>query len=139
MCLAISYKDSYPGEKGYKVLKKDERSYFTGLCGYPRMQISRTRYADARPTGAYSGILGGEGFDGFIYPFGFHILTSLEDARKLKRAEEKRNPIVKFVICEVAFKEQVAYGAVKWHYTGNKSFATDTVVARKCKIIKEVE
>jgi len=132
MCLAIDNKRKSGKKTGYKLLTKDkEGNYFTGIAGYPRIKLGK---------------LGGELVedpnildvdDGlFAYPTGFHIFISKESAiRVLKACFLKQRGCLH--ICKVIFTDEVAYGRVHWTRMGVRGF--DTVVARKCAVIKELE
>lgn len=132
MCLAIKYKAEYSSRKGYKLLHKREGKYYTGMCDYPKVRILKSRYVrDLNHTDIKG--------DGFYYSPGFHICVSLEQAYYLKAAQERYHANSSLVICEVVFREQVAYGKVNWHYTGVETFGCKTVVAKECRIVREVQ
>ena len=147
MCLAKKEEKNYAGRVGYKVLlkrSKDSFVYHTGLCNYPDVPLTvgvwtRDPRADGIPT-----IWGGSGTGprrvSFRYPHGFHTLLNLKDTIKLKILEEAAYPYSKSTlhICKVAFRKQVANGAVRWSIGMNKPFTTRTVVSQEIKILNEV-
>jgi len=126
MCLARRFKRSYDGNVGYKVVFKEDGHYRTGITpiGEEVRLFKRKFTKDTREEPL---LLNNQ--SGKTYPAGFHIFTKLEGARKLRLNGK--------VICKVKFRQQVAFGSVRWSFWDDQWY-TPTVVARECRILSEV-
>lgn len=130
MCLHIKYERKSGRKTGYKLLYQEEwGSLITGYCDAKAVYIRKTGYTtDPNHGNLWS--------NHFSYPAGFHTFLTKRSAEKIQRLENFENN--ELVLCKVAFKDEVAYGRVKWYFHGEKDFLTSTVVARKCKVLHEV-
>lgn len=136
MCLAVKYDRVFKGNTGWKLLRKRERGYYTGICEAKCRKISDSEFTD----------MGGcinshfHASDGTPYPTGSHIFTKRLDAEKVRKLCFSPRSQHNLVLRKVAFKEQVAYGEVDWYSDacthGYSQYLTTTVVvAKKCRVL----
>ncbi len=131
MCLSTKYKKKSGRKTGYKLLYRthdDSGDLETGQCGAGRVVISRKSFTtDPKSDTSLTRP---------IYPMGFHIFLSRKSAERVRMETGAST-----VLCKVRFKDEVAYGKVRWHCHQpfcSVVFHTSAVVARKCKIIEVI-
>lgn len=129
MCLRIVHDGKSNRKTGYKLLyPRTHGGFETGCVGVGKVQVGTERYI----TDPNTDPIVGYDPDGIRYPAGFHIFLSREVAKKVQRLIRSRP-----TLCKVRFKDEVAYGKVRWYFRekGCKPFYASTVVARRCMIV----
>jgi len=121
MCLAIKYDRKFKGNRGWKLLAKQNGTYQTGMLYVSVIQIGKD-WADAGEERIESNNLMSPSFH---YPAGFHIFTRKRDALRIWKHFPNLH------LCKVQFKGQEVYGEVAWTW----GYPTTTVVAKYCKLI----
>ena len=127
MCLAVKYNRASGRKTGYKILRKQDGDYFSGMCGASTVKINRhpLEYTeDPNKANIIYCLYSDEN-----YRSGFHIFANLEEARKIWHYLGTN-----LAICKVAFKDEVAFGEVHW----SLHIIAATIIAQKCKVISEV-
>ena len=137
MCLAVTYAIKSNENHGYKILEKVGNKYFTGISNARLVEIPTTKYARTpkklNPTHF-------TGYSKSKYEQAFHICTRKEEALTILPLEKANTNMRDLVVCEVIYAEEVAFGETHWHFLEDPARRryTETVVARKCRVIQEV-
>ena len=130
MCLAVKYKTKFNGNKGWKLLfKTTGKGYATGLCGAKIIRLNKREFTGLCEAGIPTLYTEETGFyhTKEAYQGAYHIFTRKRDAVAIQEYH------VCATVCQVEFKDQVAYGCTHWAC----GVRTRTVVAKQCKVIKE--
>ena len=135
MCIATVISDTYRRRTGYKLLIGKDDNYYTGVCGVPRIKITKKRFSKANTS--VIPIHGGPATTTHTaYTGGFHIFTRKSEALKIHKW------FPELTMCKVGFRTPTLYGIVNWHFYEDDrecTAKTHTVVATQCKIIEEVQ
>jgi len=133
MCLKKFIEEIPKQTIGWKIVKKINGEYFTGLCNSSQVKLPKNKWVKDPNTGNVVAYIDHRYQ---TYPTGFNITKTRKEARGIKNGENTISG--NNVIVKVAFKNVVKYGITGWYPLFGNDFETRTFITTDIKLLEEV-